>query len=373
MESVDFMKIFLLATKSETVLTFRKGLIEKLKQSGYQIGVIAYDADRKEEIAALGVSFYCVEQDNRGLNPLAILQHQKKIKQILKEEAPDIAFTFQLKPNTFGVQAAKAAGVKNIFCMVEGAGDVFNNQSLKWKLVRSVVCQLYRGAFRHAKKVFFLNTDDKAEFEERKLVSPRQSELVHGIGVNLEHFAFKPIKNSRTFLMVARMLKAKGVLEYCKCARLVKQKYPDAVFNYLGAEGTVTLEDIREYLDEGSVCYLGTAKDVRPYLEECTCLLLPSSYREGLPMSIMEAEATGRVIITCNNVGCRDTVIDGHNGYLVACGDYEALAKKCIYLIEHPEVSTQMGVNSRVFAEGQFDQKVINEKLLTVLEHNCEK
>lgn len=367
------MKIILLVTKSETVLTFRKGLIEKLKQSGYQVGVIAHDAEREEEIAALGVSFYCVEQDNRGLNPFAILQYQQRIKQILKKETPDIVFTFQLKPNTFGVQAAKAAGVKKIFCMVEGAGDVFNNQSLKWRLVRFVVCQLYRNAFRNAKKVFFLNTDDKAEFEERKLISPQKSELVHGIGVNLEHFACKPIKSSRTFLMVARMLKTKGVMEYCKCARLVKEKYPDAVFNYLGAEGTVTLEDIREYLDDGSVCHLGTTKDVRPYLEDCTAMLLPSSYREGLPMSIMEAEATGRGIITCDNVGCRDTVIDGHNGYLVPCGDYEALARKCIEVIEHPELALQMGANSRTLAEERFDQKIINQKLLDALELSDER
>lgn len=361
------MKIFLLTTKSETVLTFRKGLIEELKQRGFRVSVIAHDREREEDIKALGVSFYCVRQNNRGLNPFAILQYQKTIRQILEKEAPDIVFTFQIKPNTIGVQAAKAAGVEKIFCMVEGAGDVFNNQSVKWKLIRLVVCRLYRNAFRSAEKVFFLNTDDRTEFQERKLVTSGQSELVHGIGVDLEHFACKPIKHDRTFLMIARMLKNKGVLDYCKCARLVKQRYPDAVFNYLGAEGTLTQDDIREYLDDGSVCYLGTTKDVRPSLEACTAFLLPSCYREGLPMSIMEAEAIGRCIITCDNVGCRDTVVEGYNGYLVSCGDYEALAQRCIQLIQQPELAVQMGANSRIFAQEHFDQKRINEKLLEFL------
>ena len=361
------MKVFLIVTKSQTVLNFRTGLIQELKRNGCEVGIIAQDGDREQDIAELGVTFYCVKQDNRGVNPFAILQYQKRIKQILKEESPDLVFTFQLKPNTFGVYAAKAAGVRKVFCMVEGAGDVFNNQSLQWKLVRFVVCLLYRFTFKYAQKVFFLNHDDKAEFIQRKLVDAQKSEIIHGIGVDLEWFACKPVKNHRTFLMVARMLKTKGVLAFCKCARLVKQKYPDAQFNYIGAEGTITLADIREYLDDGSVNYLGTTKDVRPYLEDCTFLLLLSSYREGLPMSIMEAESVGRGIITSDNVGCRDTVIDGYNGFLVQKEDYETMAHKCIYVIEHPEEAIRMGANSRTFAEEHFDQKRINTGLCELI------
>ena len=184
--------------------------------------------------------------------------------------------------------------------------------------------------------------------------------------MDLEKFAFKPIKNYRSFLMIARMLETKGVYEYCKCARIVKQQYPDAVFNYLGAEGTVKLCDIQEYIDDGSINYLGTTKDVRPYLEDCLLLLLPS-YREGLPMSIMEAEAAGRGVITCNNVGCRDTVIDGYNGFLVEQKDYETIAKKCIWAIENPEQVTQMGANARSFAEKEFNADKINQRVYEVV------
>lgn len=365
--STQKRKILLICGLSNYVLYFRMGLIAKLKQNGFNVSVIAFDNEFEADIKAAGVDFYYLNDNNRNLNPLRILSLKKKYKKLIKEIAPDIVFTFMLKPNTFGVMAAKAAGVKNIYSMVEGAGDVFINNSLKWKIIRFVVCRLYKKAFKSAEKVFFLNNDDKKEFIERKLAKESQCEIVHGIGVDLEKFAFKPLKNNRTFLMIARMLKTKGVLEYCKAARIVKQKYPDAVFNYLGAEGTVKLSDMQEYIDDGSVNYLGTTKDVRPYLEDCTGFLLPSYYREGLPMSIMEAEAVGRAIITSDNVGCRDTVIDGYNGFLVQKKDYETTAEKCIWLIENPEKAEELGRNARKFAEENFDQNKINEKILQII------
>ena len=350
------------------VIAFRKPLIKYLQSNGYEVGVIAQDNNREDDIKALGVSFFCAKQDNRALNPFSMIQYRKEIAKILTKEKPDIVFTFQLKPNTFGVKAAKKAGVKNVFSMVEGAGDVFINDTLKWKIVRFVVCKLYKSAFKNAKKVFFLNNDDKAEFLQRKLVKEQQCEIVHGIGVDLEHFAYKPIKNDRTFLMVARMLKTKGVYEYCKCARIVKQKYPDAVFNYLGAEGTVKISDIQEYIDDGSINYLGVAKDVRPYLEDCSVFVLLSYYREGLPMSIMEAESTGRAVLTSDNVGCRDSIVNEYNGFLVAKKDYQALAERCCELISNPQKLVEMGENSRKLAEKQFDSKQINGRICEVID-----
>lgn len=153
------------------------------------------------------------------------------------------------------------------------------------------------------------------------MVKESQCQVINGVGVDLNHFAQKPFKNYNHFLMVARMLKAKGVMEYCKCARIVKQKHPEIFFDYLGAEGTVELADIKEFIDDGSINYLGITNDVRPYLEISSLFLLLSSYGEGLPMSIMEAEAVGRAFITSNSVGCKYTVIDGYNGFI--CEKYD--------------------------------------------------
>lgn len=360
------MKILLLCATSDSVLTFRKCLIKALQEKGYTVDVCAFDNKREAEISASGAGFHCVADRNRSLNPLKILSLKNRYRKVIKEVNPDVAFTFMLKPNTFGVLAAKKAGVKKIFSMVEGAGDVFINDGLKWKIIRKGVCRLYKKAFGNCRKVFFLNNDDKAEFIRRKLVKPEQCEVIRGIGVDLEKFAYKPIKCQKTFLMVARMLKTKGVFEYCECARIVKRKYPDAVFGYLGAEGTVTLADIREYLDDGSVNYLGTTADVRPYYEDCTAFILPS-YREGFPMSVMEAEAVGRGIITSDGVGCRDTVVDGYNGFIVPRGNSAAMAEKVVWCIEHPAETELMGLNARKYAEDRFDQKKINERVINTI------
>ena len=367
-------KILLLCVTSQNVVTFRAGLIKTLQEKGCAVSVIAFDDAYRAEIETLNVDFYCIKEENRGINPLKILTLKGKYKKLIRQINPDTVFTFMLKPNTFGVMAAKSAGIKSIYSMVEGAGDVFIKGGLKWKMIRLVVCTLYKRAFKTSKKVFFLNGDDQAEFVARGLVKKEQCELIHGIGVDLDKFAFVPVKNDRTFLMVARMLETKGVYEYCKCARIVKQQYPDAVFHYLGAEGNVHLADIREYIDDGSIEYLGTAKDVRPYLEDCSALLLPS-FREGMPMSIMEAEAVGRAIVTTDNVGCRDTVIDGYNGFLVAQKDYEAMAEKCIWLIENFEKVKEMGANARCFAEERFDAKKINSIIAkeVALDHEVQK
>lgn len=359
-------KILLICGGSQTVTTFRMGLIERLKENGYEVSVIALDETCKQDILERQIDFYSVDTPNRSLNPLGIITLKKKYYSLIKRIRPDIIFTFMLKPNIFGVRAAKKARIKKIFSMVEGAGDVFINNNIKWKIIRMVVCKMYRKSFRNVNKVFFLNNDDKSEFIARKLVKENQCEVIPGIGVDLDHFTYKPIKNYRTFLMVARMLKTKGIFEYCDCARMVKKKYPDAVFNYLGAEGTVKVADIQKYIDDGSINYLGITTDVRPYYEDSTAYILPS-YREGMPVSIIEAEAMGREIITSDGVGCKDTIIDGYNGFIVEQKNSEQMTEKVIWCIEHPDEIELMGKNARKFAEEHFDQRKINQKILMVI------
>ena len=356
------MKCLLLVTKSETVRTFRQCLIRHLLEKGNAVTVVAYDEEYRQETEAMGAKFYCVPQENRWLSPLAILRYACQVYGIVKKEKPDLVMTFQLKPNTFGVLAAAAAGVKQICATVEGVGDVFLYETPNWKLIRWVTCKLYRSAFRYTRRVFFLNHDDMDTFAGRKLVQAEKCRVIPGVGVDLAHFACQPPHSAGSFLMIARMLKTKGVEEYCKCARLVRQKYPNAVFRYLGPEGTVTLADIQSYLDDGSIQYLGTTQDVRPYLADCTALVLPS-YREGMPMVVMEAAATGRCVITTDTAGCKDSVVPNETGFLVPVGDYRAMAEKCIYLLENPQVAASMGAAARNFAQSHFDEKRINSSV----------
>lgn len=363
----DVRRVLLICGASDTVINFRRSFIKKLIAENVSVAVVAFDDKRKSEIEQLGVRFFSSNDSNRNANPLKIFDLKKKYMKIIKEVEPDVVFTFMLKPNTIGVQAAYKACVKNIYSMVEGAGDVFINNSLKWKIIRRGVCYLYRSAFKKVKKVFFLNQDDKKDFIERKLVDDNKAVVIPGIGVDTVHFAFKEAKNVDKFLMIARMLTTKGVLEYCNAARIVKQYKKDVTFGYIGAEGTLKISDIQEFIDDGTVNYIGTTKDVRPYLEDCAVFVLPS-YREGMPMSIMEAESVGRAVITTDTNGCRDTVLDGYNGKIVQKGDVEGLASAMIWCLDNPDEIVKMGQNSRRFAEDKFEQGKINQQILEGIE-----
>ena len=365
MQNLSEKKVLMAVNTSKMVLSFRKDLIKKFQSEGYSVGVVALDNQYEKQIRELGVEFFCVNDDNRSLSPLKIFSLKNKYCKIIKAFNPSIVMTFMLKPNVFCTRAAKKCGVKRIFSMVEGAGQAFVHQTLKWKIIRRAICFLYKKSFKCCKKVFFLNTDDRAEFIKRKLVKEEQCEIVHGVGVNLDRFAFSPITNFNTFIMVARLTKEKGVFEYCQAAREVKKKYPNAIFNYLGGEGAVKIADIQEFIDDKSINYLGETDNVIPYLENSTAFVLPS-YREGLPMSIIEAESVGRGIISSNCIGSRDTVVDGYNGFLVPVKDVNSLVEKIIYIIENKEKAVEFGLNARKFAEQNFDCKKINQSLFEI-------
>lgn len=362
--------IVIVCPASRDIITFRKSLIAKLQSENYRVSVIVFDSEYREDILGLNVGFYVIDDDNRGMNPFKILSLKRRYAKVLRQIKPDVVFTFMLKPNAFCVRAAHRLGIKNIFSMVEGGGDVFGNTGLKWGLIRFVVCTLYRMSFKFSKKVFFINQDDRREFIERKLVRAEQCEVIPGVGIDLEYFSYRPLKNTHTFLMVSRMLVTKGVMQYCQAAREVKKQFPDAVFNYLGGEGTVTVADIREYIDDGSVNYLGTAKDVRPYYEDCSVQVLPTYYREGLGLVNAEAGAVGRPTITCDTIGARDTVQDGFNGFLIPIKDVSALVDKMTFFLKNPDKIAEMGINNRRFAEEHFDQIKINERICQVIATN---
>lgn len=360
-------KILLICVSSQSVINFRLNLIKDLLKNDYQVSVVAMDNERESEIRELGCDFYYSDfTNNRQTNPFKVLKLKKYYKKLIKQVKPDIVFTFMLKPNVLGATAAKCQKVCKIYSMVEGAGDVFIYNTFKWKIIRFIVSVLLKRSFKGVDKVFFINQDDANEFTQRKLVQKEQCEIINGVGINLERFTFKPITNTNTFLMVARMLKTKGVMEYCNAAKIVKEKYPQAVFNYLGSEGGITVSDLDEYISNGIINYLGTAKDVVLYYEQCSVNVLPS-YREGLGLVNAEAGAVGRPSITCDTIGTKDTVKDGYNGFLVKVGDAQDLAEKMIYFLENPEQISVMGANSRKLVEEKFDVKIINKQILDIL------
>ena len=362
------MKILLLNTTSVGVVRFRMPLIRAFLEKGHDVFVACADDAYARLIETTGCHCILTKISNRSLNPFASLSYKKAVKKAFNSIKPDVVFAFQLKPNTFGIDAVQKSEAIKVFAMVEGAGDPFSKKGIKWALIRKIVCWLYKKSFKKCNGVFFLNQEDKNEFVEKKLLLEEQAVVIPGIGVDLTRFGYKPLKNTNRFLMVARMQKEKGVLDFCETARAVKRAHPNASFVYLGAEGNLKYKDIEPYVLDGSITYGGVVEDVRPFLEECTMLLLPSVYREGAPMSIMEAEAIGRGIIAFDNVGSRDLLIDGFNGFLVKEKTVQSLVEKCVQVLNNPKTAIEMGKHSRAFAEEKLDCTKIN---LTIINNLC--
>ena len=354
--------ILLICANSQSVLNFRSSLIKNLINRGCIVSVLAFDEIYKTDIELLGCNFFVVDDNNRSVNPLKILTLKIKYAKFIKKLKPDIILTFMLKPNIFGTLAAKKCKMKNVFCMVEGAGDAFTYKSIKWKIIKKVISFLYKRAFSFSKKVFFLNNDDLNEFVKLKLVKKEQTVRINGIGVDLEKFKYHPLINYNNFLMVSRLKKAKGVFEFCDLARKIKNKYKDVNFNLLGAEGDIKVADIQEYIDDGSINYLGFKKNVLPDLIDTTCLVL-LSYREGLPMSIMEALAVGRIVITADSIGCRESIINGEQGFIISLERNEVF-ERIEWILNHKEDLNTISHKCRNFAEEVYDQKKINEIII---------
>ena len=359
-------KITLISNRNYSVKKFRKNLIEELKKD-YEVSLIIVD-DTDERIEIDGVDIYYVSDNNRDINPLNKIHLKNKIEKLLKQINPNKVFTFQITPNTFGVLAAKKCKINDIYSMIEGVGDVFINNTLYWKIIRLITLFLYKVSLKNCKKIFFICNDDKDEFIKRGLVKNRQCVVINGVGIDLDYFKYKDIKNTNTYVMIARMSPTKGVIEYCEAAKLIKQKYPNTIFNYVGEEFTLKKQDIQKYIDSGTINYLGYKDDIRPYLENSFINVLPS-YREGFGLVIAEAGAVGRASIASRTQGCKDAIVENKTGLLFDNKDYKDLANKIEYSIKHKEELINMGINARKLAENEYDQTIINAYILKEIQN----
>lgn len=356
-------KITLICARTFTVVKFRKGLVEALKNENYDVSIIALDDDYKDEIIKWGVEFYSIKQNNRSINPFEKLKLINQIRNILLAIKPDKVFTFMLTPNTFGVFGGKKANINNIYSMVEGLGDVFIYDSIKWKIVRFITCVLLKKSFRNVKKVFFINEEDKNELVRRNIVDNKKCVVINGVGIDTNYFSYKPINNYNTFVLIARLMPSKGILEYCKAARIVKEDYPNTVFNLIGEEFTLTIKDIKEYIDDGTIVYKGYQEDIRPFVENCYMNILPS-YREGFGLVIAEVGAMGRASIASNTQGCKDAIIENKTGLLFENKNYIDLANKIKYALNNTEEINKMSLNAYELAKTKYNKDVINKIIL---------
>ncbi len=373
------MKVAIIGTTAHSILGFRIDLIKSLIAKGHEVYAFAqdYQESSKQTVEALGAIAVQYRFNRTGLNPFVDLVNTYKLVKQLKFYGIEQTFCYFTKPVIFGTLAAVLAGVKRRYAMLEGLGFTFTPQAegipFKTKLLKRVQVFLYQCTLPYLNRLILLNNDDKVDLIDHYKINIKNITVLGPIGLNLADYSYSkaPI-DSVSFLFIGRLLKEKGIFEYVNAAKLVKVKYPTAQFIILGSIDTENPGGLSQYqldklIDEQVVNWPGFVTDIAQWLQETSIFVLPS-YREGFPRSTQEAMAIGRAVITTDVPGCRETVQEGVNGFLVAPYSAEVLADKMCYFIEHPEKIIEMGNNSYQIAQQNFDAAKVNERLIELLE-----
>ena len=356
-------KILLICNETKTVLNFRKELILFLKKNGFDVSIVVGDDEFIDKVKTLDIDVYFKKFNNRSKNPFAAVNLYRFLKKTINQVKPDVIFTFQLKPNVFGTLAAKHTNIP-VLNMVEGLGDPFIIKSFKDKIVNKIVCSFYKKAFKHSKKVFFLNYDDQEEFLYRKLLKPELTTIISGIGIDVD--AYHPhyeLNKEKRVIYLSRLLRNKGIIEYCEIAKIVKEKRPDICFDLYGSEVNITKEDLKPYIDNNIIFYGGYSTNAEELIKNSRVMLV-TSYREGFPRIILEAMAIGRPVVAFNSVGIKDAVVDGETGYLIKDIDLNKTAETVIKLIDDDAQIIKMGKCARKYCEENLSSNKINQKIL---------
>jgi glycosyltransferase involved in cell wall biosynthesis len=363
------MKVLICLNLAWNLVNFRSGLIRALVDAGYEVVAVAPRDEYAPRLAALGCRYVELPMDNRGTHPGRDLLLLLRFVRLFWRERPDVYLGYTVKPNVYGSLAAGWLGIP-VINNIAGLGAVF----IQGGRLAQVVRWLYRMALKRSRKVFFQNDEDRQLFISGGLVRPEVADLVPGSGIDLKRFAVAPPrltpgKGNFRFLLIARMLRDKGVVEFVEAAGLLKARWPQAEFCLLGfvdAQNPTAISraQMEAWVAEGNVLYLGVSDDVRVEIAQADCVVLPS-YREGTPRTLLEAAAMGRPLVATNVAGCREVVSDGTNGLLCKPFDAQDLADKMeAILLLRPEQRAEMARVGRDKMERAFDEQLVIEKYL---------
>lgn len=364
------IKLALVVNTAWCMFNFRHGLLSRLIHDGYKLTIISAPDEFSDKLRDMGCEVIDVSIAAKGINPLQDLKLIHTLYRLYQKLAPDFIIHYTIKPNIYGSLAAKWAGIPSL-AITTGLGYTFVNDNLVAKVARG----LYKLAFCFPKEVWFLNEDDRQVFLQHQLVRQDKAVLLHGEGVDLAHFSprVQPAADGKLrFLLIARMLWDKGVGEYVEAAGIVRQQYPQVVFQLLGACGVanpsvIERAKIAQWEEEGLVEYLGTTPDVRPVIANADCVVLPS-YREGIPRTMIESAAMAKPLIVTDVPGCRDVVKPLQTGFICPAKDAASLAACCEQIIVmSPATRAEMGAAGRRFMADKFDEKLVIEQYLATL------
>jgi glycosyltransferase involved in cell wall biosynthesis len=374
-------KVILISCDSpRSLLDFRGKLIELLA-SRHQVNIftptITQPAIRRR-LTEMGVDVYENSLEPSTVHIYADLLYLRDLFLILQKLRPDVFFPYTFKPVIYGALVARFCGIKRITPMLTGLGYNFSGNDAKITLLQRITRALLKLSLLSHENlhVIFQNQDDCLKLQQQGIIGPgNKVHIVNGSGVDLSHYAYsEPDLAQPTFLMMARLIKAKGIQEYYEAAKMVKDKFPAVRFRLIGAyeKNVDAIEsDLYAHLvNDGVIEYLGLVDDVRTYISGSSVVVLPSYYGEGVPRCLLEAMAMGRPIITCDSVGCRETVnqLRRHaNGFLIPVKDAATLADKMIYYLRHPSEITRFGLNGRKYAADKFDVHKVNSEMMSIL------
>ncbi len=364
------MNILINSGRTVPFLTTRRKLITSIIAKGHNVILTGYQGGYEKEIEEMGVSFIKVPLNRAGFNPLKDINLLIKYYKIIKKENIDIVHSYTIKPNIYGSIAAKLSGIKKVYPTLNGIGYAFTGNGVKARIAGFFASFLYWIAFKCSKKIFFHNNDDIDIIVNSHLVNRNKCVLTLGSGIDMSSYYEEQMPNTISFLLISRLLKAKGIIEYIQAAQKVKQKYSKIVFKLVGPTDPnptgIKLADIQKYIDNGVIKYYGEQTDVRSFLRDSAVYVLPS-YREGVPHTVLEAMSTGRAILTTDVAGCRETVVNKVNGFLVKPYSVEDLEEKMIWMIENPEKVKEMGKKSLLIARERFEVKKVNHIIMNVM------
>jgi len=395
------MHILVVGALPSSLVNFRGPLLRAMRARGHKVFAAAGgpDVSTAASLAEWGVDCCPIRIARAGMNPLTDMLTLLDLTRLIRRVRPDAVLSYTVKPVVYGGLAARSAGVKRVFSMIEGLGFGFMEPaSIRQWLAGRVAAGLYRLSLRYSQVVFLLNPDDLALFISRRFVRREQAVLVNGTGVDLDHYRVSPVPSAPVFLMVARLLADKGVREYAVAARMLREETAGrkngtgqtanrSRFLLVGATdanpASIREGELTAWQAEGIIEYWGWMDDVRPAFAECSVYVLPSCYREGLPRTVLEAMSMGRPVITTDAPGCRETVIltalgreqrarsepvmEGENGFLVRPRDAAAVAAAMAKFLEHPELVEHMGSRSRKLAEEKYDVHKVNATMMEAM------
>jgi len=365
-------KLFIIVNVDWFFLSHRKDIALAAQRTGWDVTIVTADTGMLKDIKAIGLKTINLPMSRSGMNIKEELVTLNFLRKLYKREMPDVVHHVGMKTILWGTLAAKFAKVRGVLNAVSGLGGFFadDNRSLLAKIMPKVLCFSHHG---QNLLVIFQNHDDEAMYVKKGIIKKEQSRFIKGSGVNLQEFCYTPEPDSDKVkvILTARMIEEKGVFLLTEAAERLRREYENKVEFWLvgGIDdhpGAITKEQLDAVCDGKYIKWLGYRTDVKELLQSSHIVAFPSYYMEGLPKSLIEATAIGRPIITTCSIGCKDTVDDGVNGFLIPTKDVDALTEKLHILIDDAALRQRMGRAGRKKAEREFSLDVVIEKHLSI-------